>query len=140
MVNPVVIMWGSLLIGDEYDVPLQVADEFSNTVLKSLAQHPHFQPDDVPLTVVKNDLPVKDNISSFSANGDGWFETKYGTDANSIIRMCRKMRRHDKSFKNEYDGIIKDIRRVKAMEVDLTIKSLSLSSSSMSKLTLASKG
>ena len=125
MVNPVVIMWGSLLIGDEYDVPLQVADEFSNTVLKSLAQHPHFQPDDVPLTVVKNDLPVKDNISSFSANGDGWFETKYGTDANSIIRMCRKMRRHDKSFKNEYDGIIKDIRRVKAMEVDLTIKSLS---------------
>jgi len=124
VVNPVVIMWGSLFIGDEYDVPLQVADDFSHDVLKSLAQHPYFQPNQVPLVFVKNDSSVKDNISSFSVNGDGWFETKYGTDANTIIRMCRKMRRHDKAFREEYDGIIKDIRRVKAMEIDLTIKSL----------------
>lgn len=34
------------------------------------------------------------------------------------------MRRHDKVFKSEYDNIIKDIRQVKAMEVDATIKSL----------------
>ena len=125
MVNPVVNMWGSLFIGDEYDVPLQVADEFSNTVLKSLAQHPHFQPQDVPLKTLNTVIKEDNAVSRFAKNGDGWFESKYGTDANTIIRMCRKMRRHDKSFRDEYDDIIKDIRRVKAMEVDLTIKSLS---------------
>lgn len=125
MVNPVVIMWGSLFIGDEYDVPLQVADEFSNTVLKSIAQHPHFQPQSVPLKTINTVTKEDDAVSRFAKNGDGWFESKYGTDANTIIRMCRKMRRHDKAFREEYDGIIKDIRRVKAMEVDLTIKSLS---------------
>ena len=125
MVNPVVIMWGSLFIGDEYDVPLQVADDFSNTVLKSIAQHPHFQPQNVPLKTLYTVIKQEDAVSRFSKNGDGWFESKYGTDANTIIRMCRKMRRHDKAFREEYDGIIKDIRRVKAMEVDLTIKSLS---------------
>jgi len=125
MVNPVVIMWGSLFIGDEYDVPLQVADEFSNTVLKSIAQHPHFQPQSVPLKSLNTVIKEDDAVSRFSKNGDGWFESKYGTDANTIIRMCRKMRRHDKAFREEYDGIIKDIRRVKAMEIDLTIKSLS---------------
>jgi hypothetical protein len=117
-------MWGSMLIGDEYDSPLQVEDEFSNTVLKNLAQHPFFQPQDVPLNTLNIVKEDKDAVSLFPKNGDGWFESKYGTDANTIIRMCRKMRRHDKVFKSEYDNIIKDIRQVKAMEVDATIKSL----------------
>jgi hypothetical protein len=120
-------MWGSMFIGDEYDIPLSVADEFSNDVLKSLAQHPYFQPQQVPLNtlnIVKSD---KDAVSRFAKNGDGWFETQYGTDANTIIRMCRKMRRHDKLFKSEYDSIINDILKVKAAEIDATIKSLSWS-------------
>jgi|TARA_R110002012_G_scaffold77676_1_gene197013 hypothetical protein len=120
-------MWGSLFIGDEYDVPLTFDDEFSNTVIKSLSQHPKFQPKDVPLKSVAV-LPSKPQISKgFADNGDGWFESQYGTDANTIIRMCRKMRRHDKMFKSEYDSIIGDIRKVKAMEVDTTIKSLTWS-------------
>lgn len=122
------IQWslcGESVHRDEYDVPLQVADDFSNTVLKSIAQHPHFQPQNVPLKSLNTVIKQEDAVSRFSKNGDGWFESKYGTDANTIIRMCRKMRRHDKAFREEYDGIIKDIRRVKAMEVDLTIKSLS---------------
>jgi hypothetical protein len=116
-----------MFIGDEYDIPLSVADEFSNDVLKSLAQHPYFQPQQVPLNtlnIVKSD---KDAVSRFAKNGDGWFETQYGTDANTIIRMCRKMRRHDKLFKSEYDSIINDILKVKAAEIDATIKSLSWS-------------
>lgn len=118
---------GSLFIGDEYDVPLTFDDEFSNTVIKSLSQHPKFQPKDVPLKSVAV-LPSKPQISKgFADNGDGWFESQYGTDANTIIRMCRKMRRHDKMFKSEYDSIIGDIRKVKAMEVDTTIKSLTWS-------------
>ena len=118
-------MWGSMLIGDDYDAPLLVGDDFSNTVLKNLGQHPFFQPQDVPLETLNMVKEDKDSVSLFSKNGDGWFESKYGTDANTIIRMCRKMRRHDKVFKSEYDTIINDIRRVKAMEVDTTIKSLS---------------
>ncbi|MFZ9078084.1 MAG: hypothetical protein ACO23H_06075 [Alphaproteobacteria bacterium] len=114
-----------MLIGDEYDVPLQVADEFSNVVLKNIAQHPHFQPQDVPLKSLNTVIKKDDAVLRFAKNGDGWFESKYGTDANTIIRMCRKMRRHDKSFREEYDSIIKDIRRIKANEIDLTIKSLS---------------
>lgn len=121
-----VIMWGSLFIGDEYDVPLTFDDEFSNTVIKSLSQHPNFQPLDVPVKSlhIPTDFTVK---KTFAENGDGWFESQYGTDANTIIRMCRKMRRHDKVFKSEYDEIINDIRKVKALEVDTTIKSLSWS-------------
>jgi len=119
-------MWGSLFIGDEYDVPLTFDDEFSNTVIKSLSQHPNFQPLDVPVKSlhIPTDFTVK---KTFAENGDGWFESQYGTDANTIIRMCRKMRRHDKVFKSEYDEIINDIRKVKALEVDTTIKSLSWS-------------
>ncbi len=119
-------MWGSLFIGDEYDVPLTFDDEFSNTVIKSLSQHPNFQPLDVPVKSLHTptDFTVK---KTFAENGDGWFESQYGTDANTIIRMCRKMRRHDKVFKSEYDEIINDIRKVKALEVDTTIKSLSWS-------------
>lgn len=37
------------------------------------------------------------------------------------------MRRHDKSNRNDYDSIITDIRTLKAMEVDTTIKGLSWS-------------
>ena len=71
MVNPVVIMWGSLFIGDDYDVPLRVADEFSNTVLKSIAQHPHFQPQSVPLKSLNRVIKEDDAVSRFSKNGDG---------------------------------------------------------------------
>ena len=69
MVNPVVNMWGSLFIGDEYDVPLRVADDFSNTVLKSIAQHPHFQPQDVPLKSLNTVIKEDNAVSRFAKNG-----------------------------------------------------------------------
>jgi len=120
-------MWGSMLIGDVYDSPLDVTDNFSKMVIQNISQHPHFQSHTIPLessTIFKNEHVKK---KSFSENGDGWFESHYGKDANSIIRMCRKMRRHDKSNRNNYDDIISDIRTLKAMEVDTTIKDLSWS-------------
>lgn len=120
-------MWGSMLIGDVYDSPLDVTDDFSKMVIQNISQHPHFQNHTIPLessTIFKNTHVTK---KSFPENGDGWFESHYGKDANSIIRMCRKMRRHDKSNRNDYDSIITDIRTLKAMEVDTTIKGLSWS-------------
>ena len=63
----------------------------------------------------------------FPKNGDGWLESTYGKDANSIIRMCRKMRRNDKSNRDAIDSIIDDVRTIKAMEVEATINNLSWS-------------
>jgi|GEM_PF-6277622 len=120
-------MWGSMLIGDTYDTPLNVTDEFSNMVIKNLSQHPNFLNHNIPVessTIFKNEHVKK---KSFPENGDGWFESHYGKDANSIIRMCKKMRRHDKDNRDDYDSIISDIRTLKALEVDTTIKSLSWS-------------
>tara|TARA_R100000231_G_C5314855_1_gene161592 strand:- start:22 stop:1317 length:1296 start_codon:yes stop_codon:yes gene_type:complete len=120
-------MWGSMLIGDTYDVPLDVSDDFSNLVIKNLSQHPSFQNYTIPVessTIFKNEYVKK---KSFPQNGDGWFESHYGKDANSIIRMCKKMRRHDKDNRDDYDNIISDIRTLKAMEIDTTIKNLSWS-------------
>ena len=120
-------MWGSMLIGDTYDTPLNVDDDFSNLVIKNLSQHPNFQNHTIPVessTIYKNEYVAK---KSFPENGDGWFESHYGKDANTIIRMCKKMRRHDKDNRSDYDNIISDIRTLKAMEVDTTIKSLSWS-------------
>lgn len=120
-------MWGSMLIGDTYDTPLNVTDEFSNMVIKNLSQHPNFLNHNIPVessTIFKNEHVKK---KSFPENGDGWFESHYGKDANSIIRMCKKMRRHDKDNRDDYDSIISDIRTLKALEVDTTIKNLSWS-------------
>lgn len=119
-------MWGSMLIGDDYDAPLIFDDEYSDFVIKNLSQHPNFDHTSVP--ILKTDfVSVDEIISPASLNGDGLFESKYGKDANTIIRMFRKMRRHDKMNKAEYDAIIEDIRSIKAMEIDNTIKSLSWS-------------
>ena len=57
---------GSMLIGDEYDAPLQVGDDFSNTVLKNLAQHPFFQPQNVPLNSLNIVKENKDTVNLFS--------------------------------------------------------------------------
>ena len=119
-------MWGSMLIGDDYDTPLIFHDEYSDFVIKNLSQHPNFDHTSVP--ILKTNFVTVDEITSpASLNGDGLFESKYGKDANTIIRMFRKMRRHDKINKAEYDAIIEDIRSIKAMEIDSTIKSLSWS-------------
>ena len=52
-------MWGSMLIGDTYDVPLDVSDDFSNLVIKNLSQHPSFQNYTIPVessTILQVDL------------------------------------------------------------------------------------
>ena len=47
-------MWGSSLIGDSYDVPIKFDDQFSNTVIKSISQHPDFTPESVPTEVTSS--------------------------------------------------------------------------------------
>jgi len=119
-------MWGSALAGDVYDVPVVVEDPLTKMVLNALSQHPMFNENDLPLQTtstvfIKEDLRKRE----FPKNGDGWLETYWGKDADTIIRECRKMRRHDKANRDEYDETIGLVRQLKAMEVEATINNLS---------------
>lgn len=60
----------------------------------------------------------------FTENGDGWFENNLGYSASDFVRKLRRARRHNKDSKDNIDDIISDIRTLKALEVDYTIKSL----------------
>ena len=121
-------MWGSALIGDEYDIPVEVDDIMTKSVLTALSQHPNFSSEDMPMET-KSSLSTSNVYKSFSfpPNGDGWLESSIGRSADDLIRSLRKMRRHDKSHTDEIDGMIEDIRTLKALETQATIKSLSWS-------------
>ncbi len=121
-------MWGSAIVGDEYDAPQINGDDFTKSVFNTLAQHPHFYNKQIPV-VEESSLFIKEDIKSygFPKNGDGWLEATYGKNADSIIRMCRKMRRNDKSNRDMIDAVIDDVRTIKAMEVEATINNLTWS-------------
>lgn len=121
-------MWGSALIGDKYDIPVEVDDIMTKSVLTALSQHPNFSSENMPMET-KSSLSTSNVYKSFSfpPNGDGWLESSIGRSADDLIRSLRKMRRHDKSQTNEIDGMIEDIRTLKALETQATIKSLSWS-------------
>mgnify|MGYP003110885757 FL=1 len=121
-------MWGSAIIGDDYDAPVIKGDEHTVKIIQNLSQHPHFDFSSIPLEK-SSGIYSSEEIKSynFPENGDGWLKTAYGKDADEIIRMCRKMRRVNKDNREEIDGIIKDVRTIKAMEVEATINNLSWS-------------
>jgi len=121
-------MWGSAIVGDEYDAPQINGDDFTKSVFNTLAQHPLFYNKQIPV-VKESSLFIKEDIKSygFPKNGDGWLEATYGKNADSIIRMCRKMRRNDKSNRDMIDAVIDDVRTIKAMEVEATINNLTWS-------------
>tara|TARA_R110000824_G_scaffold87524_4_gene215763 strand:+ start:139 stop:1455 length:1317 start_codon:yes stop_codon:yes gene_type:complete len=121
-------MWGSALIGDDYDLPVRVDDILTKSIVSALSQHPNFTFEEMPKqTLLKSSL-VTSNVYkslSFPPNGDGWLESSIGRSADDMIRSLRKMRRHDKSQIGEIDGMIEDIRTLKALETQATVKSLS---------------
>jgi hypothetical protein len=121
-------MWGSALAGDAYDLPIYCEDEVTKMVVNNLAQHPAFNPYDLPLQQTSSVYINKElKKREFPKNGDGWLETYWGKDADTIIRECRKMRRHDKSNREEYDETIGLVRQLKSLEVQATIDNLSWS-------------
>lgn len=58
----------------------------------------------------------------FSQNGDGWFESNLGCSASEFVSRLRKARRSNKEEKHSIDKIINDIRMLKGMEAEMTIK------------------
>mgnify|MGYP003114273549 FL=1 len=63
-------------------------------------------------------------MSTFSVSGDGWFEDNLGVSATEIVSRLRKARRHNKDEKHDIDSLIQDVRTLKAMEVEMTLKSV----------------
>jgi len=63
-------------------------------------------------------------MSAFSKSGDGWFEENLGVSATEIVSRLRKARRHNKEDKHDIDALIQDVRTLKAMEVEMTLKSV----------------
>ena len=61
-------------------------------------------------------------MHKFSENGDGWFEANLGMSASKFVSRLRKARRHNKDDKDSIDGIINDVRMLKGLEVELSLK------------------
>ena len=58
----------------------------------------------------------------FSKTGDGWFESHMGCTANDIVKRLRKSRRTNKDQKGDIDELIQDVRTIKALEFENTLK------------------
>ncbi len=61
-------------------------------------------------------------MKNFGENGDGWFESNLGCSAADLVGRLRKARRHNKDEKAFIDSAINDIRTIKALEIDTTLK------------------
>ena len=129
-------MWGSGLIGDDYDIPEEIENIESpmvRAITKALAEHPKFKdkPKGLMSIVIqiesskpkkKEEAPMKKKGHGFPSNGDGWFEHKLGKSAADIVKDLRKARRHHKGLKTDIDEIIGNIQMLKALEVEETLK------------------
>ena len=98
-------MWGSALIEDDFSFEEEQVD---------------------PVTVFQKSY-------AFPPNGDGWFETRMGCTADSLVKRLRKARRHNKDNSHDIDGFIDDIRTMKSLETEATNHGLMV-------LRVASKG
>jgi hypothetical protein len=94
-------MWGSALIEDDFG-EVHSFTPVSDGIKKSLKKQHHFAP-----------------------NGDGWFEASLGCNAETLVKRLRKARRNNKDNREEIDSFIKDVRAIKSLETDMTIKMLS---------------
>ena len=82
--------------------------------------------EDIPHDVVfEEKISIMQKSYSFAPNGDGWFEAKTGTTADALVKRLRKARRHNKDAKGDIDALIGDIRMMKALEAEMTIRNLS---------------
>ena len=92
-------MWGSSLIEDNFS----------------------FEEKADPVTVFQKSY-------NFPPNGDGWFESRMGCTADSLVKRLRKARRHNKDNTHDIDAFIDDIRTMKSLETEATLRNLSWAS------------
>ena len=136
-------MWGSVLVGDEYDVGDVIGsidDPLVRTITKDLAQHPllkehagglvniiiNLKPKgkDEKAEIEEDEDKEEKSYPAFSRTGEGWFETHLGSSADGIVSRLRKARRSNKEFKEDIDILIRSVRELKSLEVQATIDSM----------------
>ena len=69
-----------------------------------------------------------------SMPNNGWFESMFGKDAETMVKDLRMARRERKDMREDIDLAIDAIRVAKREEVDTTLKSLSWSAEHMSSI------
>jgi len=121
-------MWSSLGIGN-FTKSLDMGHETLNIIASSLTSHPHVS-DEIAKsiasqTVIISPESVPETVyAPFCITGEGWFEDRLGKSASEIVKELRKARRMFKEHRSEIDDIIDNVRKIKSMEVDATIKQL----------------
>ncbi len=93
-------MWGSALIEDDFVIKAE--QPYQEEVVEAIRKTYRFAP-----------------------NGDGWFESKMNCTAGQLVKRLRKARRHNKNSSSDIDLFIDDVRTIKALETELTIRNLS---------------
>jgi F0F1-type ATP synthase membrane subunit b/b' len=121
-------MWPSLNIG-EFNKSLDMGHETLNIIASSLTSHPNVNEDIAKSiaaqTIIISPESVPETVyAPFCITGAGWFEDRLGKSASDVVKQLRKARRLMKDSKAEIDDIIDNVRKIKSMEVDATIKQL----------------
>jgi hypothetical protein len=122
-------VWASLAVGQS-DVVIDMGDETLTTIASALAGHPLLKGDLVKVVNIASEtiLPTQDMVSTpnvgFCPTGEGWFEVHVGKSARDVVRGLKKARRVMKDSKFDIDDVINQVRHLKRMEVDATLKSL----------------
>ena len=121
-------MWASLSVG-EFTKSLEMDNDIMSIIASSLSSHPLVD-DTIAKSIASQTLIITEEsvpqpiYAEFCPTGEGWFEDKLGKSATQIVKDLRKARRVFKGSREEIDLIIDNVRKIKSMEVDATLKKL----------------
>jgi len=123
-------VWSSLKVGVG-ETFVDLGDELGNMVASTLSHHPLVKQDpSAAVIIAKEALPQQAEtelfveMHEFPANGDSWFITHFGKDAEDVVKNFKRARRHMKDMKDEIDKAIDSVRTMKAEEVQKTLESI----------------
>ena len=124
-------MWPSLKVGQGQSF-VDLGDELGNMVASTLSHHPLVKRDpSTAIIIAKEALPRAEEpvdifveSHEFPVNGDSWFVSHFGKDAEEVVKNFKKARRHMKDMRDEIDKAIESVRRLIAEEVQKTLESI----------------
>ena len=123
-------MWSSLKVGVGENF-VDLGDELGNMVASTLSHHPLVKQDpSTAVIIAKEALPRAEEpdifveMHEFPVNGDSWFVSHFGKDADDVVKNFKRARRHMKDMRDEIDKAIESVRTMKAEEVQKTLESI----------------
>ena len=123
-------MWSSLKVGVSENF-VDLGDELGNMVASTLSHHPLVKQDpSTAVIIAKEALPRVEEpdifveMHEFPVNGDSWFISHFGKDADDVVKNFKRARRHMKDMRDEIDKAIESVRTMKAEEVQKTLESI----------------